>query len=131
MLAYAVRRTDGGPDSVALREVATGDTTKIPLPAGCSVELAASTSILGNGDQVAVDSYCGDHSPTFVVDRTDGIVADLRVESDEGAVQMGDRTVSFYGYAYDLADREAVRRLGPHPPGRNAAHRRARMSGPS
>ena len=102
VLGYAVRRTDGGPDSVALREIATGDTTKIPLPAGCSVE-SGFTSILGNGDQVAVDSYCGDHSPTFVVDRTDGIVADLRVESDEGAMQTGDRTVSFYWYSYDLA----------------------------
>lgn len=102
VLAYAVRRTDGGPDSVALREVATGDTTKIPLPTGCSVE-SSFTSILGNGDQVAVDSYCGSHSPTFVVDRTDGVVADLRVESDEGAVQASDRTASFYRYSYDLA----------------------------
>lgn len=102
VLAYAVRRTDGGPDSVALREVATGDTVTVTLPAGCSAGSRWMT-ILGNGDQVAVDSYCGDHSPTFVVDRRDGIVADLRVESDEGAMQMSDRTVSFYWYSYDLA----------------------------
>lgn len=74
----------------------------VALPAGCSAG-SRSMTILGNGAQVAVDSYCGDHSPTFVVDREDGVVADLRVESDEGAMQMSDRTVSFYWYAYDLA----------------------------
>ncbi|GAA2136210.1 hypothetical protein GCM10009844_02290 [Nocardioides koreensis] len=102
VLAYAVRRTDGGPDSVALREVATGDTVTVALPGGCSVGSRWET-ILGNGDRVAVDSHCGDHSPTFVVDREDGVVADLRVESDEGVMQVSDRTVSFYWYSYDLA----------------------------
>jgi hypothetical protein len=101
VLAHAVRRSGGAPDAVTMRDLTGGPATRVPLPDGCSVE-SPSTSVETNGEQASVDAYCGDHETTFVVDRTDGLVADLRVESDEGNLQTSDRAVSFYWYAYDL-----------------------------
>jgi hypothetical protein len=101
VLAHAVRRSGDAPDAVTMRDVSGGPATRVPLPDDCSVE-PSSTSVETNGEQASVDAYCGDHETTFVVDRTAGLVADLRVEADEGNLQTSDRAVSFYWYAYDL-----------------------------
>lgn len=115
VLSWVVRSLSmDGPDVIAMRDAAGGRATKVPLPENCKVD-ASATSLLGNGSLLAVDAFCGDRptgpggagevrtSPTFVVDRTAGVVTELRVESDEGATGVSDRTVSFDWYSYDLA----------------------------
>lgn len=116
VLSWVVRSLSmDGPDVIAMRDAAGGgEATRIPLPENCKVD-ASATSLLGNGSVLAVDAFCGDRpigpggagevraSPTFVVDRTAGVVTELRVESDEGATGVSDRTVSFDWYSYDLA----------------------------
>lgn len=103
VLAYRADASVGAdqPEAVSFRDLATGEETTVTLPRRCRVE-APSSAIETTGTHASVDSYCGTFEPTFVLDRTD-VLAELRVESDEGNLGTSDRTVSFLGHVYDLA----------------------------
>lgn len=88
-----------GPDTLATQDLADGRVTRVTLPEDCRVR-PSSSDLLSNGRQLVVDATCG---RTFVLDRDRGVVATLRVEGDEGALEMSARTASFYWYSYDLA----------------------------
>lgn len=103
VLAY---RTDASvgtdqPEAVSFMDLATGEETTVTLPRRCQVE-APTSAIETAGTHASVDSYCGTVEPTFVLDRS-SVLAELRVESDEGNLGTSDRTVSFLGHVYDLA----------------------------
>lgn len=89
------------PESVTFRDLATGEETTVTLPRHCVIEAPAG-ALQTNGTQTSADTYCGRFEPTFVLDRT-GVLAELRLESDEGNLGTSDRTVSFLGHVYDLA----------------------------
>lgn len=88
------------PEAVAFRDLGTGETTTVTLPRRCVIEPAGALET--NGTHASADSYCGRQEPTFVLDRS-GVLVELRVESDEGNLGTGDRTVSLLGHVYDLA----------------------------
>ncbi len=97
-LAWVVGSLDG-PDVIATEDLPDGRVARLALPEDCRVR-PSSSDLLSNGTQLVVDATCG---RTLVLDRTGGLVRELRVESDEGALETSQRTVSFYGYSYDLA----------------------------
>jgi hypothetical protein len=95
---------------------------------------SALSDFMTNGSQMVADAYCSVRAsgpagpaqerrsqPTFVVDRTAGVVTELPVEPDEGALATSDRAVAFYWYSldlttgklYDVSDRTE---LGGTPP---------------
>lgn len=88
---------------VRFRDLHTGRTAEVSLPKGCSPQVATSRPILTNGTQATVNAYCRTRPATSFLLDAGGLLADLRVESDEGVVGLSDRMVSFYDYAYDIA----------------------------
>ena len=101
-----------GPDVIVTRAAAGGPVTRVTLPEDC---VARPDRLLSAGTRIVADTACPDRmgaagpaselrsQPTFVVDPSAGVVAELRVEPDEGALRASTRVVSFYWYSFDLA----------------------------
>jgi hypothetical protein len=110
-----VERTVEGPDTVAMQSLSGGGVRRMTLPEDCTVnsDLAGFAT---NGTQWAADAHCSDRyvagesgpaaerrtEPTFLLDPSTGTATELRVEHDEGLMQLSDRALAFYRYSYDL-----------------------------
>lgn len=110
-LAWVNSPTEG-PGVIVTRAAAGGPVTRVTLPEDC---VARPDRLLSAGTRIVADTACPDRmgaagpaselrsQPTFVVDPSAGVVAELRVEPDEGALRASTRVVSFYWYSLDLA----------------------------
>lgn len=97
------------PRTVWFRDLSSGRTRSVLLPAGCGPLPATTRPLWTNGAQAVVEASCGGRADPRLLLDADGLIADLRVESDEGVVAMSDRTVSFFDYVYDLTAKRLYR----------------------
>lgn len=92
------------PGALVQRDLATGETSRTPLPDGCRPVDTGRPQV--GGTHVTLDVWCPDarnEGETFVVDRNGEITAILDVEPDEGNLGTVDRGVFIHRYFYDFA----------------------------
>lgn len=91
--------TWGEGDRVALRDLATDEVERWPVPEGCT----AGSGLRGGAAELVLDVRCDrPEGQTLVFDRTGTVTAILRVDADEGSYGTRDRGTFLADTFYDF-----------------------------